>query len=164
VAGGGHDYIAYRLVLALGPYVEDHNLGAITLSQAGYDVTRPGEAETVRIPDLAFVRKERVPAEDSPEWSRFWPLAPDLVVEVVSPSQHRPEMQQRARGWIERGTQLVWVVWPAAKTVDAGARAQGDSGPVATLRATLTEADQLDGLHVIPGFVSPVAQIFKGLR
>lgn len=164
MAGGGHDYVAYRLVMALGRYVEEHDLGAITLSQAGYDVTQPGEPATVLIPDLAFVRKERVPAPDSPEWSRFWPLAPDLSVEVVSPSQHRPEMEARARDWIARGVRMVWLVWPASRTVDVWVQSPGTGGPSAVRKATLTETDVLDGPHVIPGFNSPVAEIFKGLR
>lgn len=92
VAGGSHDYIAYRLVLKLGAFVEANGLGAVTLSQAGYDVSFPGEPPTVYIPDLAFVRAERVPPQGSPEWLRPWALAPDLAVEVVSPSQHHPEM------------------------------------------------------------------------
>ncbi len=163
VAGGSHDYFAYRLVLALGAYVDTHHLGAITLSQAGYQITLPGATSTVYIPDLAFVRTERVPAEDSQEWSRFWPLAPDLVVEVVSPSQSQPEMRQRAHDWLNAGSRLVWLLWPASKRIDAYYAEEVGPPPKIALQQYHV-GDMLDGRDVVPGFSHPVAEIFKGVR
>ena len=164
VAGGSHDYIAFRLVLKLGAYVEARGLGAVTLSQAGYDVSEPGELTTVYIPDLAFVRAERVPAQASPEWSRPWKLAPDLVIEVVSPSQFHPETEQRAREWITRGARMVWVIWPAARSVDVWLPVPDAGSIVPSRDETVGVTGQLDGRDVIAGFACPVAELFKGVR
>ena len=167
MAGGSHDYFAYRLLLGLGPYVDEHNLGAITLSQAGYEITLPGEDPTVYIPDLAFVRAERVPQEDSPEWTRFWKLAPDLVVEVASPSQSQKEMRKRAADWLAAGTRLVWLIWPPHKRVDAyyssGSAAQS-AAPASIKPQVFHLPDTLDGRDVVPGFTYPVASIFKSVH
>ncbi len=160
MAGGSHDYFAYRLLLSLGPYVDEHNLGAITLSQAGYEITLLGEEPTVYIPDLAFVRADRVPAEDSPEWSRFWKLAPDLVVEVALPSQGQKEMRKRANDWLAAGSRLVWLIWSRHRRVEAYyLQSQGKTD---VQRYEL--ADTLDGRDVVPGFALPVASIFKGVH
>ncbi len=167
MAGGSHDYFAYRLLLGLGPYVDAHNLGAITLSQAGYEITLPGEEPTVFIPNLAFVRADRVPQEDSPEWSRYWKLAPDLVVEVASPSQSQKEMRKRADDWLAAGTRLVWLIWPSKKRVDTyyvGAASGLIAAPSAIKPQSYHLGDALDGRDVIPGFTYPVASIFKGVH
>lgn len=156
IVGGGHDYLVYRLVLLLGPYIEAHSLGMITLSQAGYEVPLPSAHDTVWVPDLAFVQANRVPAENSPEWNRPWKLAPDLVVEVVAPDQSHDEADQRAYGWLERGVRLVWMIWSVSKTVDVW-RLPGTARPVTTLGVDET----LDGLDVIPGFTCPLTHIFS---
>lgn len=167
MAGGSHDYFAYRLLLGLGPYVDAHDLGAITLSQAGYEITLPGEEPTVFIPDLAFVRADRVPQEDSPEWSRYWKRAPDLVVEVASPSQTQKEMRKRAADWLAAGSRLVWLIWPPQKRVDAY-YAMAPSGQAANPSAIKPQSyhldDTLDGRDVVPGFAYPVASIFKAVH
>ena len=156
IVGGGHDYLVYRLVLLLGHYIEAHSLGVITLSQAGYEVSLPGAHDTLWVPDLAFVQANRVPAENSPEWNRPWKLAPDLVVEVVSPDQSHDEADQRAYGWLERGVRLVWMIWPVSQTVDVW-RLPGAARPVTTL-----EMDGiLDGHDVIPGFTCRLTHIFS---
>jgi len=155
IAGGSHDYLVYRLTLMLGAFIESHNLGVITLSQTGYDVTLPGERETVWVPDLAFVQSAHVPAEDSLEWSRNWHVAPDLVVQVAAPGQSRQDASVRANGWLERGARLVWVLWPGSKIVDVWLPAS--DRPETTLRIE----DTLDGLDVIPGFTCPLTRIFR---
>ncbi len=155
IAGGSHDYFVYRLTLSLGAFIEAHGLGVITLSQTGYDLTLSGERETVWVPDLAFVQSAHVPAEDSPEWTRNWKVAPDLVVEVVSPDQSLQDANARAAGWIERGVRLVWMVWPVSKTVDVWLPTSDK--PVTTLGIDET----LDGLDVISGFTCPLTRIFR---
>jgi Uma2 family endonuclease len=155
IAGGSHDYLVYRLTLMLGAFIELHNLGVITLSQTGYNVTLPGERETVWVPDLAFVQSAHVPAEDSLEWSRNWNVAPDLVVQVASPGQSRQDASARANGWLERGVRLVWVFWPGSKTVDVWLPTS--DRPETTLRIE----DTLDGLDVIAAFTCPLTRIFR---
>jgi Uma2 family endonuclease len=104
----------------------------------------------VRAPDLAFVCRERLPPENQPRG--FWEIAPDLVVEVVSPNDTRAEIQLKVREWIEAGVRLVWVVYPDSRTVEV----------IRTLldREELTADDTLDGGDVLPGFSCAVAELF----
>ena len=101
-------------------------------------------------PDCAFVRKDRIPAAGIPK--KYWPFAPDLAVEVLSPSDSASDVLDKINEWIEAGTRMVWVVDPARKTVTSHAA----NRPVVTLRVT----DTLDGEDVLPGFKLPVASIF----
>ena len=77
---------------------------------------------------------------------------PDLVVEVASPSDSRPQIHDKARMWLSHGVRLVWVVHPDTRTVDVH-RADRDAG-------TLGEEDSLDGMDVLPGFSCPVKAVF----
>lgn len=154
LAGYQHDRIVTRLIVALGAYVDTHGLGECTLEQAGYDITQPAEAATVRAPDLAFVRAERVPKAGDPRHLPYPRLAPDLVVEVVSPSQSRNDMAERSKEWLKAGVRLVWVIWPETRRVQVWR--SGKRVPV----ALLGEEESLDGLDVVPGFTFPVARLF----
>jgi Uma2 family endonuclease len=136
-------------------FVDARQLGAITGADGTYDLTRPGDAgETGLVPDAAFVRADRVPARSSPEYAKAWRLAPDLVAEVASPSQFRPEMGEKAQRYLAAGVRLVWIVWPKSRQVDVWR--PGAAQPV----ATLGPGDVLDGLDVLPGFTHPVADLF----
>ena len=155
LAGYNHDVVVSRLAARLLPFVEEHNLGECTLSQAGYLLSQRGEPDTVRSPDLAFVSSARVPRPNTPESIAFPRLAPDLVVEVVSPSQYRPEMIERANMWLSSGVRLVWIIWPQSKQVEVWQPVTG------TPTAILSVADTLDGLDVLPGFTCPIAHLFR---
>ena len=78
--------------------------------------------------------------------------APDLVVEVVSPSDTIREVNDKAFMWLGHGVRLVWLVYPETRTVDVYR-----SGRAVT---TLTEDDSLDGLDVLPGFTCAVSEVF----
>jgi len=120
-------------------------------AEAGFDLTRPGEPrQTVLAADIAFVRAARVP----PPVEGFAPVVPDLVVETASPSQSRPEMDGKARRWLERGVPLVWVAWPARRRIDEWR--QGEDAP-----HPLRPGDMLDGREIIAGFSVPVADLFQ---
>ncbi len=101
------------------------------------------------------MRADRVPPHDSPEYRRAWRLAPDLVAEVVSPNQFRHEVAAKVQRYLAAGVRLVWVVWPRYQRVDVWR--SGANQPV----ATLTAADALDGVDVLPGFSYPVARLFQ---
>ena len=148
-----HDWIIRNLSDALSPYVRAHELGSITYEQVGYNITLPGEGETGWAPDLAFVRAEHAEIVlDAIDQEIYVPLAPDLIVEVVSPSQSRADMAERIQHWLAAGTRLAWVIWRASQTVDIW---QPDE-PMRTVKADET----LDGLDVAPGFHMPVADLF----
>jgi Uma2 family endonuclease len=149
-----HDWIIDNLVRRLSPYVAERKLGGLTYEQVGYNITQPDDPEeSVWMPDLAFVSKNNaqrvLEARKKGDYPR---LAPDLVVEVVSPSQSKADMTERAHRWLAAGTRLIWAIWPATKTVDVW---QPDD-PTRTLKAR----EQLDGLEVVPGFALAVADLF----
>jgi Uma2 family endonuclease len=155
-SGGEASAIAARLLIVLGVFVEPQNLGTLTGADGEFDLTQPGDpAETALAPDVAFVRADRVPPRTSEEYKRAWRLAPDLVVEVVSPNQYRPEMAAKAQRYLAAGVRLVWVVWPKYQQVDVWR--PGADQPL----ATLTIQDQLDGVDVLPGFSYPLARLFS---
>ncbi len=155
MSGGEASRIAIRLAAALFNFVEPRDLGAVLGPDGGFDLTQPGEAdETALGPDASFVQKDRIPERDSSEYKRAWRLAPDLVVEVASPNQYRPEMASKSRRYLSAGSRLIWVVWPRYQQVDVWRAGAND--PV----QTLTLADSLDGLDVLPGFTYPLTRLF----
>lgn len=151
--GGGHGVVAGALIAALGTWVLPRRLGRVLAAETGFQLG-PG---TVLAPDVAFVRAARVPPPDSPDWERFWPLAPDLVAEIASPGQTHAEMEAKVRAWLAAGVRLVWVAWPRRRQVDVW---QPDTQGTAQQMATLGPGDALDGLNVLPGFTYPVADLF----
>ncbi len=152
---GGHGTIAARLTIVLGQFVVTNHLGVVLAAETGFRLAGLGDAEqNVYAPDVSFVRADRLPARDTPAWDEFWKLAPDLVVEVASNSQFRPEMAAKARDWLTAGVRLVWVVWPRTKQVDVWL--PGNQQP----QQTLITGDALDGLDIVPGFSYPLAELF----
>ena len=154
--GGEASLIATNITWALISYVRPRSLGRVTGADGAFDLTQPGDtAETALVPDVAFVRADRVPARTSAEFSKAWRLAPDLVVEVVSPSQYRPEMAAKAQRYLAAGVRLLWMVWPRYHQVDVW-RPSDQQQPVATLDL----GARLDGLDVVPGFTYALADLF----
>ena len=153
--GGQHAKIAAKLLAALLTFVEQSNLGGDVLGEMGFRLHVPGKLELTELePDLSYVRAGRAPAPDSPEYPKAWSLAPDLVVEIASPDQYRPEMAEKARQYLAAGVRLVWMIWPKRQQIDVW-RPEYDT-PVDTL--ALNEA--LDGLDVLPGFSYPLSKLF----
>ena len=148
--GQRHGKIVARLVIALGIFVEPRKLGTLVTSDSGVLVER--DPDTVREPDIAFTSVERLPlGEDVPGYAE---VVPDLVVEVVSPGDKQREVHDKAHMWVNVGVRLVWVAQPETRSVDVYR-----PGVAAT---TLTEADELDGLDVLPSFRCAVGSIFDG--
>ena len=153
----GYDYgdIGENISYALSGHVRAHHLGKVVVGETGWNLTRPGEKDdTVQASDLAFVRADRLPPPPSRKGKTYRPIAPDLVVEVASPSQFGHEdLDDKARRWIDRGVRLVWVVWPDRKTVDVWEPGVAKPRPLAG-------QDALDGGAVIPGFRLPLSVIW----
>ena len=111
-----------------------------------------GDPDKVRVPHMAFTSVDRLRLDaDVPAYAE---LVPDLVVEIVSPSDSRRGVNDKARMWLSHGVRLVWVVHPETRTVDVH-RADHDA-------ATLGEDDALDGMDVLPGFSCAVKAVFGG--
>jgi Uma2 family endonuclease len=152
---GGHGSIAQDLGMALRAYVKPRKLGEVLAAETGFRLAGLGDPEqNIYAPDLAFVRADRVPGHNTPEWDDFWPLAPDLVAEVASKSQFKPEMAKKAQDWLTAGVRLVWVIWPKRKEIDVWL--PGQDRPAQTLKI----GDALDGKDVVPGFSYLLADLF----
>lgn len=154
--GYDHGDIGENIGYALSDHVRAHRLGKVVIGETGWDLTRPGEKDdTVQASDLAFVRADRLPPPPPRKGTTYRPMAPDLVIEVASPSQFgREDLDDKARRWIDRGVRLVWVVWPDRKTVDVWE-------PGAINSHSLAGQDELDGDAVIPGFRLPLSAIWE---
>ena len=148
-AGDAHSVIAFRLGLAVGKFVEENRLG--TAFAADYGIQLEHDPDTVRAPDFAFTSYQRRPRGSATEKYGQW--VPELVAEVVSPSDRRSDVDAKARMWVSYGVLLVWVVFPKARTVEVY-RADVDTAE------TLTEADSLDGGSVLLGFAYPLSSLF----
>ena len=148
--GGSHGRRSSDLKGALWTYATSHGVGVVLGAETGFNLTRPGERrETVLAPDVAFVRAEHAPLTETDDFPR---VAPDLAVEVASPSDTRKRMAEKARRWLDREVRLVWVVWPRRREVDVWRT--GEAAP-----RILTAVDTLDGGVVLPGFSITVAQV-----
>lgn len=153
MAGSSFDAttIAFNLGADLRAFARPRHLGVITGADGVYRF--PG-AETGLLPDVGFVEAAKVPAIDR---AKPIPFAPDLAIEVASPSQKlgSDEMAAKARRYLQGGTRLVWVVWPERQEVDVWRAASVDRAA-----ATLHIDDVLDGEDIVPGFTYRVADVF----
>jgi Uma2 family endonuclease len=141
-----------RLHGHLGLFVLPHQLGELPSQDVGYRVV-PGAPNRAYYPDGSFVRRGRWPrdsAEDTP-----LAIAPDLMFEVVSPSDTAEELDQKVEAFLAAGTRLVWVVYPETRTIKVFR-----PGSQAT---RLTLADELSGEDVLPGFTCKLAALFDGV-
>ena len=147
-SGAEHGEIAITSGSALERYVRAHRLGRVFGAETGFLLaTNP---DTVRAPDLAFVSRERTRAAG--RVTGYWPGAPDLAVEVISPNDRYSEVEEKVDTWLAHGTRLVVVVDPHRRTVTVR-RPDGRTHH-------LTVADTLDGEEVVPGWTLPVRELF----
>jgi Uma2 family endonuclease len=146
--GGEHGITVVRLTAPLYQHVEAHRLGFVFGAESGFLIRR--DPDTVRAPDIAFVHRDRLPATGIAR--AFWPNAPDLAVEVMSPGDTVFEVDEKVHDWLGAGTAMVWVVNPRQRTVTVY---RPGSNPT-----ILTAGDTLDGQDVIPGFRQRVADVF----
>ena len=147
-AGHRHGKIITKLIVRLGAFVEPRELGTLVASDSGVWLER--DPDTVREPDIAFFSAEKIPLDaDIPGYAEE---VPELVVEVVSPSDRRAAINDKALMWLRYGARLVWVVRPDARAVDV----HREGSPV----VALGENDALDGMDVLPGFSCAVRDIF----
>lgn len=150
-AGAPHAVVGSNLLRLLLPFVSQHKLGWVFGDGLGYELI--ALPHTVRNPDASFVRADRLPAEGFRRG--FLKMAPDLAVEVLSPSETASMLEEKLDDYRAAGTPLIWVIDPDRRTVMI---VSGDA-PLRWIRADET----LDGGDVVPGFRCRVAELFEGL-
>ncbi len=140
-----HDIYAMRLANMINSHAE--NKGFITGSQAGYRMANGN----IRCPDLAFTRYEKLPSGELPEG--FGDFAPDLCIEIISPSEEPGEMMKKVREYFGAGAEQIWHLFPETKTVRVFI-----SPEVST---EYHEDDEITGGDILPTFRCQVSEIFK---
>ena len=147
-AGGRHGHIANSIAYLLTEFTRARQGGMVFAAETGFLLRR--DPDTVRAPDVAFVAAGRL-AEGGPP-AGFLELAPDLAVEVVSPSDSPAAVRGKVRDWLEAGTPLVWVVYPDSRSVAVHRQAGQPQ--------QLSETDSLSGAPALPDFAVPVRDLF----
>ena len=147
-AGYPHAELVMALLLLLHPFVAGRGLGRVFGDGLGYIIKRG--PDLVRIPDVSFISRERIPEEGI---QGFVPFAPDLAVEIVSPGDRAEDVHEKAREYLAGGVQLVWVLWPRSRSISVH-----EPGGVTR---ELGPDDELDGGAVLPGFRVRVAELFE---
>ena len=149
-ASAMHGKVAIRMGVMIGEHVEKHRLGEATAAETGFILSR--NPDTVRAADVGFISTSRIPPGGVPE-TGFWPLAPDLAVEVFSPTDRPDDIQEKVEDYLAAGTRMVWVVYPKTKSITVY-RSLRDA-------KILRRDDTLSGENVLPGFERKVSEIFE---
>ncbi|HZL35344.1 MAG TPA: Uma2 family endonuclease [Tepidisphaeraceae bacterium] len=148
--------IAMRIGQRLLNFLDTQKAGHVFGSEAAFRCF-PDDADKVRKPDVSFIRNGRLPGERDPDGYGY--IAPDLVVEVISPNDKADEVDEKIQEYLTAGVPLIWIVHPKTRIV------QIHRPPTSPLGAStrLTESDTITGEDVLTGFSCPVAAFF-GLK
>jgi Uma2 family endonuclease len=147
-SGRRHGRVAMKLGVLLGRHVLDRGLGEVYAAETGFLLSR--DPDTVRAPDVAFIAESRLQGMD--EEIGYLPLAPDLVGEVVSPTDSFSQVQEKALMWIASGTKMVLVVDPQTRTLHVHR--------VANDIAVFDEKAVLDAGDIVPHWTLAVRELF----
>lgn len=148
-SGFNHGSLAGRLSYFLNAVVMPNGLGEVLTADAGFVIGR--NPDSVLAPDVSYVSSERIPAVDG--MRGFSSIAPDIAIEIESPSNSRQELLRKAAIYLAGGVKQVWLVHPDPRTVTI---LRHDAGEV-----TLSDSDTLTGGDVLPGFELPLATLFR---
>lgn len=143
-----HGIICSRLNFKLAGFVEEHDLGEAFGAETGFHVERA--PDSVLGPDVAFVGRERLAAVEN--YEKYFPFAPDLAVEVLSPGNTRREMEEKIVMYFAAGSRAVWVFDPKKRT------AAVYTSPSEV--RVFSEGESFDGGEVLPGFKLDLAKLF----
>ena len=144
-----HGRIEVNVAVALSRFVRTQNLGGVMAGEVGVFTTR--NPDTVRAPDVLFLSHAR----DAGRTRRdgFLEVAPDLVVEILSPTDRPDTVRRKLDEYLAAGVRLAWVIDPATRTVHVH--------PASGEPRSLAAGEILAGADVLPGFALPLDEIFE---
>ena len=145
--GYRHGLVAFAIAARIAEFARLNGLGVVVAAETGFKLF--SNPDTVRAADAAFISRDRAP---DPPPSGYPALAPDLVVEVLSPNDRAGEVLSKVGDWLSAGSRLAWVIDPARRRAVAY-RADGSV-------SLLAEYDALDGEDVLPGFSCSLADVW----
>jgi Uma2 family endonuclease len=150
-SGAKHGYVCSVLMILLGGYVHIQKLGAMFDSSTAFKL----KSGNKRSPDVSFMAKERLQGLDElPDG--FLEGAPDLAVEILSPSNTVEEIHNKLVEYFDNGSRLVWVINPKEKYVLVYRSSEEPD-------RLLKSIDSLDGEEIVPGFSLAIAELFQKL-
>jgi Uma2 family endonuclease len=150
-AGFRHGRLAAELARRLGNFLAEYpHLGVVVGAETGFRLRH--DPDTVLGPDAAVVRTDRLPPPEAQ--IGFLELAPDLAVEIISPTDRWTTVSGKVDAYVAAGVKLVWVVEPGPRAV----RVYSNEGPEQRLQAN--RGDVLRAEAVMPGFSVPLAELF----
>src|SRR6266498_1651301 len=145
-----HGDICAELLTALRTFAKAHRLGAVWDSSTGFWML----TRNCRAPDVSFVSRERLARMGFKRSTRkFFPGAPDLAVEILSPNNTRAEIDARLRDFFASGTQIAWIIDPDTQSAEVCRSL--------TQRRLIGPGGELDGEHLLPGFRYSISDLFK---
>ncbi len=147
-AGSEHGAIVVNVTLAVATTVRAENLGVVFGAETGFLIQE--NPDTVRAPDVGFVRSQRIQGGLT---RKFFPGPPDLAIEVLSPGDTASEVHEKAEDWLRAGCQEVWLVDPRLQRVSKLTLIDDQ------IRQEILD-EQLTS-DVLPGFAMPVSEIFR---
>jgi Uma2 family endonuclease len=148
-AGWEHGQIVANVSDLLGAFIRQRKLGRWFGAETGFLLKR--EPDTVRAPDFAYIANEHLPKNNPSE--AYWPGAPDLAVEILSPGDTAGEIAEKVEEWLAAGCAAVWVVDPKLKTATIY-RSRTD----VEIRTT---GETLVGDPPVLGFSCPIDELFR---
>jgi len=148
-SGGEHGTLTMNVGALLHNFVKPRKLGRVFGAETGIFISR--DPDTVRAADAAYMSNERL--TQIKDLTKFLDVPPDLVVEVVSPTDHWSEVEEKVSEYLSIGVRLVWVINPKTRSVHI----YRPSREV----WRLLEDDTLDGEDVLPGFGVRVKELFE---
>jgi Uma2 family endonuclease len=143
-----HGDVALEVAFAIKAFVAARKLGRVLAAETGFVIARG--PDTVLAPDVAFVRQARVPKG---RHILFYEGAPDLAVEVMSPSDRVTAARAKAARWIGGGAESVWIVNPSKRTIEV----HHSSG---TIRR-FSDSEVLKDEPTLPGFSLNLGDVFR---
>jgi Uma2 family endonuclease len=145
-----HNIVAGEIYMVLWSFVDDNRLGGVFPSNTGYILSH--DKATVRGPDVSFVNADRCRSIDL---MRDIEGAPDLAVEVVSPSETAADLHKKTRQYLAAGCQVVWIVYPDSREIEVHDRN--------TNIHLFSENDTVTANDLLPGFAVKVREFFPEL-
>ncbi len=152
MAGELHGAIATNLIVALGTYVKTHQLGRVYPADTTYILSEDEQGvQLMRLPDVSFVAASRIKTENR---QSYYHLAPDLAIEIISPSECAVDIRAKLREYLSAGVRQVWQIYPDTQEV----LVYLPDGAVRTYEV----GQVIPGADILPGFELSVEDIFEG--
>ncbi len=146
MANPAHGIVQGNITTELNLYLRQNQMGYV-MPETNFRLW-PNRPDQSRIPDVSFLKKDRMPDD----LYHFPAMAPDLAVEIISPEDNFMTVMNKVDAYLEQGTQVVWLIITSTREV-----------LVCTATSKHSVRDVLTAPDLLPGFELPVSKIFEGI-